>query len=102
MSAVISNVSTARFETWTELDGGVQAEREDMATFWRPSARRRELHGRSQVRAPFAGRRVVHVERYRRGRRGSAPHVEDPWSPVELRAGRDTQLEVAMATVRGR
>jgi carboxyl-terminal processing protease len=33
---------------------------------------------------------------------GVAPHVEVPLSPVELRAGRDTQLEVAMATVRGK
>jgi carboxyl-terminal processing protease len=33
---------------------------------------------------------------------GVPPHVEVPLSPVELRAGRDTQLEVAMATVRGK
>jgi C-terminal processing protease CtpA/Prc len=30
------------------------------------------------------------------------PHVEVPLSPVELRAGRDTQLDVAMSTVRGK
>ena len=33
---------------------------------------------------------------------GVAPHVEVPLSPMELRAGRDNQLEVAMATVRGK
>jgi hypothetical protein len=42
------------------------------------------------------------VERHHRGRRGCAPHVEVPVSPVELRVGRDTQLEVAVATVRGK
>jgi carboxyl-terminal processing protease len=33
---------------------------------------------------------------------GVPPHVEVPLSPVELRAGRDTQLEVATTTVRGK
>jgi hypothetical protein len=33
---------------------------------------------------------------------GVPPHVEVPLSLVDLRAGRDTQLEVAAATVRGK
>jgi len=32
---------------------------------------------------------------------GVPPHIEVPVSPVELRVGGDTQLEVAVATVRG-
>jgi len=33
---------------------------------------------------------------------GVSPHVEAPLSPLDLRAGRDTQLEVAAATVRAK